>query len=144
MEKGKTTSKLASTLADEEARLEAMKASRTDFQQAADILQKAVEDNPAHGLAPKVKLLAGECLMRAENWDAAIPVFTAASENQAAADELRAESLYWLAECFMKKGDPRNAELTFTKVAGDYTASKWSKFARGRLTEDALEKGQGE
>lgn len=85
MEKGKTTSELASTLADEEARLEAMKASRTDFQQAADILQKAVEDNPAHGLAPKVKLLAGQCLMRAENWDAAIPVFTAASENKAAA-----------------------------------------------------------
>ena len=51
--------------------------------------------------------------------------------------DLRSESMYWLADCYMKVGDPKGAYQTFKKLTWDYPETKWAKFARGQLAQNS-------
>ena len=51
------------------------------------------------------------------------------------------EAMYWLADTYVRRGNDKDlveAYRTFKKLTWDYPASKWAKYARGRLTEDVL------
>ena len=51
--------------------------------------------------------------------------------------DLRAESMYWLADCYLKTSDMKSAYQTLKRVTWDYPESKWAKFARGQLVQNA-------
>ena len=49
-----------------------------------------------------------------------------------------AVAMYWAGDVCLQKSDMKNAYRAFKKLTWDYPESKWAKFARGRLTEDAM------
>ena len=53
-----------------------------------------------------------------------------------------AEALYWCGDCYTREGnlDLKEAYIRFKRLDWDYPASKWAKFARGRLVGDDLSK----
>lgn len=50
--------------------------------------------------------------------------------------DLRAESMYWLSDCYIKSQDMKNAYITLKRLTWDYPESKWAKFARGQLVQN--------
>lgn len=141
---GKAEEAKARDMADQESKLKAMESARKDYRQAAEVFENAARDFPAYKLAPKAALLAGQCRIRAQEWDHAIRILTALSENRAADAAILAESLYWLADCHMKKGDDTTAYRVFKKAVLDYPESPWAKYARGRLTDPRFSNIQGD
>lgn len=141
---GKAEEAKARDMADQESKLKATESARKDYKQAAEVFENAARDFPAHKLAPKATLLAGQCRIRAQEWDLAIRILTALSENKAADATILAESLYWLADCHMKKGDDTTACRVFKKAVLDYPESQWAKYARGRLTDPRFSNIQGD
>ena len=84
-----------------------------------------------------------------QEYDDAITVFRKVADNEAAGTELRAESLYWAADCYMRRsgakegrggneGDLKEAYLLFKSLTLYYPESKWARYARGRLAGDSL------
>jgi outer membrane protein assembly factor BamD (BamD/ComL family) len=75
--------------------------------------------------------------MRAEEFKKAVETLAEAIKVTAGADhDLTAEAMYWRADSFTKDrpADMLNAYREFRKLTWDYPASKWAKYARGRLT----------
>ncbi|MBM4040948.1 MAG: tetratricopeptide repeat protein, partial [Planctomycetes bacterium] len=95
---------------------------------------------PTHRLAGRTLVLSAQCYMQAEDLPKAIEVFKALAETPKMEPDLVAEAMYWCGDCYMKRNDPMNAYRQFKRLTWDYPASKWAKFARGRLTEEALMK----
>ncbi len=93
---------------------------------------------PTHRLAGRTLVLSAQCYMQAEDLPKAIEVFKTLAETPKMEPDLVAEATYWCGDCYMKRGDPMNAYRQFKRLTWDYPASKWAKFARGRLTEEAL------
>jgi TolA-binding protein len=50
--------------------------------------------------------------------------------------DLRAESMYWLGDCYVKNTDMKNAYITLKRLTWDYPETKWAKFARGQLVQN--------
>lgn len=51
--------------------------------------------------------------------------------------DLRPEAMYWLADSYMKIKDMKKAYQSLKKLTWDYPESKWAKFARGQLVQNA-------
>ena len=51
--------------------------------------------------------------------------------------DLRSESMYWMADSYMKLNDMKGAYQTFKRLTWDYPETKWAKFARGQLVQNA-------
>jgi TolA-binding protein len=73
-----------------------------------------------------------------EDWKSAIQTFDLLVTQYPDQKDVRAETMYWLADCYSKAEDFRQAYRTFKKLTWDYPESKWAKIARGRLTEEAF------
>ncbi len=81
--------------------------------------------------------------MRAENYPKAVTVLAKVIDKKDADKDVRAEAMYWCGDCYTKgkrfgnsKRPPMvEAYRMFKRVTWDYPASKWAKYARGRLTE---------
>jgi hypothetical protein len=83
--------------------------------------------------------LAGQSLIKAQAWDAAIRALLPLTLKDTTPAELKPEAMYWLGDCYRKKDDLPNAFRIFKTLAQDYPESKWARFAHsGRLTEDAF------
>jgi outer membrane protein assembly factor BamD (BamD/ComL family) len=52
--------------------------------------------------------------------------------------------MYWAGDICLQTQKPKDAYRAFKKVTWDFPESKWAKFARGRLTEDAMVKAAAE
>ena len=107
---------------------------------AAQVFGRLAVRFPTHRLAGRTLVLSAQCYMQAEDPPRAIEVFKAIAQNPKMEPDLVAESMYWCGDCYMKQNDPVNAYRQFKRLTWDYPASKWAKFARGRLTEEALVK----
>jgi len=130
--------------------LEAEKARRESlesFTTAGKVFSRLAVRFPTHRLADKSTALSGQCLMRAKLYDDAVAAFRKVIDNEKADKELRAESLYWAADSFMRKVDAgdgdkeanlKEAYLLFKNLALYYPESKWARYARGRLAGDDL------
>ena len=106
--------------------------------------------HPEHPLAAKTLFLSAQSFMKeaAKNLaeegkpaDAEAGLKAAADGFQKLIDtyddkDLRAEALYWLADCRMKQADPRHAYMAFKTLTIDYPETKWAKFARGQLVQN--------
>lgn len=114
---------------------------RAMFTTAAQVFGRLAPRFPSHGLAEKATILSAQCYMRAESFPKAIGVFMTIVENKDANKDLKAEAMYWCGDCHMKSKDKNSlieAYRMFKVLTWDYPASKWAKYARGRLADEAL------
>ncbi|MDP6523078.1 MAG: hypothetical protein QGI24_00645 [Kiritimatiellia bacterium] len=117
--------------------------SRDEFTTAAEVFRSLAVRFPTHALAEKTTALSAQCFMRAEDYDNAITTFKVIVDNADANNELKAESMYWCGDCYTrKKGGSSMVEAyrMFKGLTWDYPASKWAKFARGRLADETMVK----
>jgi len=147
LHKGKGLSATAEETEDpieaEKARMEAAE----KYVTAGKVFSRLAVRFPAHKLADKTTAVSAQCFLRAKEYDDAIAVFKLVYDKDTADKELRAESLYWAADCFMRKagqGGGKNdknllgAYRLFKRIHWDYPESKWARFARGRLAGEQL------
>ncbi len=113
---------------------------RAMLRTAADVFSRLAPRFPTHDLAGKALVLSGQCYMRAEDYKKAVDVLGQVVKNYASDHELVAEAMYWRGDSFMKLAALADAYREFKKLTWDYPSSKWAKFARGRLTEPALDR----
>jgi TolA-binding protein len=111
---------------------------REMFTTAAQVFGRLGERFPAHALASKTKMLSAQCYLRAKDYDKSLDVFEAIYKDTKTDKDLAAEAMYWAGDVCLQKQDMKNAYRAFKKLTWDYPESKWAKFARGRLTEDAM------
>jgi len=129
---------------------------------AARIFTRFQDKNSDHDLGPKSLFLAANCLMRMEkekeakaqainpnakvsgDYTEAIATLDKLLEEYKDDKGLRAESMYWLADCLGKQNDYKKAYQAFKKLTWDYPETKWAKIARGRLTEEKYAKMEEE
>jgi len=130
-------------LGAEKARLESIES----FTTAAKVFGRLAVRFPSHRLAPKTTALSGQCFIRAKLYDDAVAAFSKVIEDEKADKEVRAESLYWAADSFMRKVAARQgkkdaslkeAYLLFKNLTLYYPESKWARYARGRLAGEDL------
>jgi tetratricopeptide (TPR) repeat protein len=124
-------------------RREVMKLQSHDpFTTAGEVYSSLAERFPAHKLADKTTAVAGQCFMRAANYEKAANTFDRLLERDGVDKNLMAEALYWCGDCYTREGnlDLKEAYIRFKRLDWDYPASKWAKFARGRLVGDDLSK----
>jgi len=132
-------------IAAEKARMEA----RESYVTAAKVFGRLSVRFPTHRLAEKTTAASAQCYLRAEEYDEAVVVFRSVAGNERADKELRAESLYWAADCHMRKvaatGSRKEIEkglkegyLLFKELTLRYPESKWARYARGRLAGEDL------
>jgi len=126
---------------------------RAMFKTAAEVFSRLAPRFPTHELAGKTLVLSGQCYIRAGEMDKspkeqepdelllfkAVQTFDAAIKQITGDNDLIAEAMYWRGDTFMKLKDYPNAYKQFKKLMWDYPASKWAKFARGRLTEPEMD-----
>jgi len=123
------------------------------YEIAGKIFGNFQERNPAHELAAKTLFLSGQSYMKgaeerkkttggkydptALQWlNEGIERFNKLINTYEDKD-LRAEAMYWLADSYMKVQDPKRAYQSFKKLTWDYPETKWAKFARGQLVQNA-------
>jgi TolA-binding protein len=85
-------------------------------------------------------MLSGQCYLRAKDFKRSLTAFESIAKDPQSEKELAAEALYWAGDIQLQTRQPSDAYRSFKKLTWDYPESKWAKFARGRLTEDAMVK----
>jgi TolA-binding protein len=111
---------------------------REMFTTAAQVFGRLGERFPQHALAAKTKMLSAQCYLRAKDFSRSLDVFESIYKDTKTDKDLAAEAMYWAGDVCLQKGDMKNAYRAFKKLTWDYPESKWAKFARGRLTEEAM------
>jgi len=114
------------------------------YKTAGQVFGRLAARFPQHNLAGKTRVLSAQCYIQAGDLQKAIDLFSAAVKDPNLDKDLIAESMYWCGDCLTKQKDYLNAYRQFVKLTWDYPASKWAKFARGRLTEDQFAKMSAE
>ena len=111
---------------------------REMFTTAAQVFGRLGERFPQHALASKTKMLSAQCYLRAKDFSRSLDVFESIYKDTKTDKDLAAEAMYWAGDVCLQKQDMKNAYRAFKKLTWDYPESKWAKFGRGRLTEDAM------
>ena len=123
-----------------------------EFEVAGKIFGNFQQRNPEHELAAKALFLSAQSYMKgaeerkavlegrydvkAQGW---LTESIAKFEKLIATyddKDLRAESMYWLGDCYVKNTDMKNAYITLKRLTWDYPETKWAKFARGQLVQN--------
>ncbi|HUT32654.1 MAG TPA: tetratricopeptide repeat protein [Planctomycetota bacterium] len=128
----------AAALPDPVAREKLEMQAREMNKTAAQVFGRLAVRFPTHRLAGRTLVLSAQCYMQAEELSKAVEVFKGVIANAEMEPELIAEAMYWCGDCLTKHNDFVSAFRMFRKLTWDYPASKWSKFARGRLTEQPI------
>jgi TolA-binding protein len=136
--KGKQLDEEASGQTDPVAKEKVAIKGREMFTTAADVFSRLSERFPRHSLANKTRMLSAQCYLRAKDFRRALAGFEGITKDPQSEKDLAAEAMYWAGDVCMQLQDLKNAYRSFKKLTWDYPESKWAKFARGRLTEDAL------
>jgi TolA-binding protein len=123
-----------------------------EFEVAGKIFGNFQQRNPEHDLAAKALFLSAQSYMKgaeerkavleghydgkAQGW--LIDSIAKFEKLIATYDDkdLRAESMYWLGDCYVKNGDMKNAYIALKRLTWDYPETKWAKFARGQLVQN--------
>ncbi len=111
---------------------------REMFTTAAEVFGRLSERFPRHSLALKTKMLSGQCYLRAKDFKRSLAVFEGVAKDPQSDKDLAAEAFYWAGDIQLRLNEPQQAYKSFKKLTWDYPESKWAKFARGRLTENAM------
>jgi len=108
------------------------------FKTAGQVFSRLAVRFPNHRLAGKTMLLSAQCFMQAEDFDAAVKGYTKVIKTPDMDKDLVAEGMYWCGHSYMETDDLVEAYRMFKKLTWDYPATKWAKFARGRLADEKL------
>ena len=110
------------------------------YKTAGQVFGRLSERFPAHKLAGKTLVLSAQCYYSAADFDRAIEIFKKIMDDPKMEKELVAISMYWCGDSYTKKPAPDMvaAYRMFKKLTWDYPESQWAKFARGRLTDEAM------
>jgi len=138
--KGKKLDEEAAAQTDPVAREKIAIQGREMFTTAADVFGRLSERFPQHALANKTKMLSAQCYLRAKDFERALAAFENIAKDPQSDKDLAAEAMYWAGDICLQMQKPKDAYRAFKKVTWDFPESKWAKFARGRLTEDAMVK----
>jgi outer membrane protein assembly factor BamD (BamD/ComL family) len=124
------------------------------YKTAAQVFSRLSPRFPDHRLAGKTMVLSAQCYMRAQEYARAVEVFKIVIEAKKAEPEVIAEAMYWCGDCYMKSLGKPDSDLKgeavveayrmFKKLTWDYPETVWAKYARGRLTEEALVRADAE
>ncbi len=136
--KGEEIQAQAADLPDAVAREKLAVQAREMNKTAGQVFGRLAVRFPAHRLAGPTLVLSAQCYVRAEDLRKAAEVFKQVVATPGVEPELAAEAMYWCGDAYTKQKDFLSAYRMFKKLTWDYPASKWAKFARGRLTEDAM------
>ena len=118
----------------EKARLKAVDM----FKTAGQVFGRLSVRFPNHRLAGKTLLLSAQCFMQAEDYKTAVTGYTRVIKAPEMGKDLVSEAMYWCGHSHMETNDLVKAYHMFKKLTWDYPASKWAKFARGRLADEKL------
>jgi tetratricopeptide (TPR) repeat protein len=137
-------------IASEKIRLQAMDV----FATSGQVLARLAVRFPSHSLAGKTRVLSGQAFMRGEKYQDAVKSFEWVTKKPEGHNpDLVAEAMFWCGESYMKiagpnarggRPDPKTpdpllaAYKMYKHITWDYPASKWAKFARGRLASPEL------
>lgn len=113
-------------------------AAREKYVTAAKVFGRLPARFPTHTLAIKTRAVSAQCFMKAEDFEEAIEAFEKVVNNEQAPKELVAESMYWIADCRMKRKELLSAYRRFKDLTYDYPESKWARYARGRLAGEEM------
>ena len=127
--------KLTDAVEREKQRLKAVEM----FKTAGEVFARLSVRFPTHRLSGKTMLLSAQCFMQAEDYPAAVKGFLRVVNAQDMDKDLVAEGMYWCGHSHMETKDLMKAYQVFKKLTWDYPATKWAKFARGRLADEALQ-----
>jgi tetratricopeptide (TPR) repeat protein len=108
------------------------------FKTAADVFSRLAPRFPTHQLAGKTMVISGQCYIRAEEFAKGQEMLAQAIKNSPNDPELVSEAMYWRGDTYMKTKEFENAYREFKRLTWDYPASKWARYARGRLTSPEL------
>ncbi len=111
---------------------------RDQYRTSAEVFQRLGVRFPDHPLAGRTQLLSGQSYIRAGELPRAIEIFEAMIAARLAEPDLIAQAMYWTADSYVKTQKLVEAYRWFTRLTWDYPESQWARYARGRLTEEAL------
>jgi TolA-binding protein len=145
---------LAVQIGDQRASESNRQEALASFLAAGDAYGRVMAKFPSHSSAGKAQILAGQCYMRAEKYDAAAKSLELLAGNaDKFGKEMVAESMFWCGESRMKLGSPGEwkgggaeddpgqleaAYRAYRRIIDEYPDTKWAKYARGRLADPRL------
>lgn len=150
--RGKEFRNAAEAAEDEVQAVQLQQRARKMYKTAAEVFGRMSKRFPRHDLSGKTQVLSAQCYMQAAEYVEAAKVFQAVIERKKELpNDLVAEAMYWAGDNYMRMAEagvqPRDAApalveayRVFKKLTWEYPSGKWAKFARGRLTENALQK----
>lgn len=112
---------------------------KKDYVVAQGIYQRLVERYPDDPEVDKVAFKVGLCYILSERFKEGADYFREYVEKYPDSDYVSA-GLYWAGDSYMKSNDIVSAYRMFKRVVWDYPASRWAKFARGRLTSPVFDR----
>ncbi|NQT86710.1 tetratricopeptide repeat protein, partial [bacterium] len=112
--------------------------SRDMFKTAAEVFGRLAVRFPDHRLAGRTSVLSAQCYMQAEDQAKAVETFQKVIETPNLDPDIASEAMYWCGDAHMRQDEYVDAYRMFKRLTWDYPASKWAKFARGRLTDENL------
>lgn len=139
--KGKGINDAAEKLTDQIEQEKLRMQARDFYTTSAEVFGRLAVRFPSHKLADKTTVLSGQCYMRAENYKSAVGAFRLVTENAEADKNVRPEAMYWCGDSYYRLEDALalvEAYRMWKKLTWDYPASKWAKYARGRLAEPEM------
>ena len=139
--KGKEFKEEGIRLADEVEKYKSFQKSKNMYRTSGEVFGRLPARFPSHRLSGKTTVLSGQAYIQAEMYGKAIETLASAIKKFEGDKRVAPEAMYWLADTYVRRGNDKDlveAYRTFKKLTWDYPASKWAKYARGRLTEDVL------
>jgi len=136
--KNRELTEQARGLNDAVARETVMTRARDVARTAAQVFGRLHVRFPDHALAWKTVVLSGQCYLRAEDHEKAIEAFLLVVEEKRAEGDLRAQAMYWCGDAYVKFNQLEKAYRMFKNLTWNYPESVWAKYARGRLSEEAM------
>ncbi|MDP6504217.1 MAG: hypothetical protein QF886_11400, partial [Planctomycetota bacterium] len=119
----------------EKSRLDSLKTYKT----AGQVFGRLAVRFPNHNLSGKTNVLSGQAFIMAEQLERATAILRKTFETPEIDKEIAATAMYWCAHAYTLQESSDgylHAYRIFKRLTWDYPASKWAKYARGRLTED--------
>ncbi len=145
--KGKSLNAQAKSIDEEVERYKTQQQARKMYKTAAEVFGRLEDRFPSHDLAGKTSILSGQAYIQAEEFGKAVEVLESAIKTYDGDKTLVPQAMYWCADAYMRAGkgdlpggkDPMiEAYRMFKNLTWDYPATQWAKYARGRLTTEAM------
>ncbi|MBT8038224.1 MAG: tetratricopeptide repeat protein [Verrucomicrobiae bacterium] len=116
-----------------------------EYIKTAQIFGRLQQRFPSDPLAGKAGIRAGQAYMRAKKHNEALAAFLHVVNDHAYDGKtLRSQGMYWAGMCYQSLRQPMAAYSIYKRLTYDFPESKWAAYARGQLSQGALQKLENE